>query len=153
MVRAIATGGCRVSDYTYFWALKRRLLSTCGLTMFVPCVQHAFLVCPRAKGTAAVIFSAKQTTPTICTCEPSAVMHTTKLWEDDSFSFLCFFLFVFSVHVGLAKCWAFGMWRGWLQELFGLEFPRVANDAIPLTLVTEPFTVESVEFVNRWYLL
>ena len=61
--------------------------------------------------------------------------------------------FVFRVHVCLAKCWAFGVWRGWLQELFGLEFPRVANDAIPLTLVTEPFTVESVEVVNWWYLL
>ena len=33
---------------------------------------------------------------------------------------------------------AVSMWRGWLVELFGLEFPRVFDDATALTLLAEP---------------
>ena len=40
--------------------------------------------------------------------------------------------------VAFAATIAVSMWRGWSMEMFGLEFPRVFDDATSLTLLTEP---------------
>ena len=59
--------------------------------------------------------------------------------------FILYLVYVFAAlwwycvcSVAFAATIAVSIWRGWSMELFGLEFPRVFDDATSLTLLTEP---------------
>ena len=66
---------------------------------------------------------------------------------------------VCSVAVAFAATIAVSMWRGWLVELFGLEFPRVFDDATALTLLTEPvhtkheFILYCIFSMSLWHIV
>ena len=61
--------------------------------------------------------------------------------------------------VAFAVTIAVSMWRGWLVELFGLEFPRVFDDATALTLLTEPvhtkheFILYCIFSMSLWHIV
>ena len=85
-------------------------------------------------------------------CSYQAWVHTV-LYHFHVFVTYCVCSVAFAVTIAVS------MWRGWLVELFGLEFPRVFDDATALTLLTEPvhtkheFILYCIFSMSLWHIV